>query len=402
MLAMVALPTVSPLSCPPGWDIVEARDNFAVRSRMYPVTDSDLSQLMCARGVTVVPAPPRQVADLLLSHGEMRAEWDPLLESSEVVQTLRPGVQVVYSVMRRVGLKVRKRGVLSLQVDKRLDGDVYILLSRSVQHPDRAGDPKGVIRGCAHLSGWLVKPQGANSLVVLLSQFDPCGSIPTKAINSINCKVVGGVSVLHQYFTRLEKRWARDLERLQPPRTVRALYSHTGETAKHMTFKEGDVFVMLQHVPETLDLLVYHQTRRGLVHAYALELLDDRPMRNAGYDRLVKLFLEPTLAVAVSMCKVVTRSKTPYSSRAFYAFIRLFEEQGRAIELLKEVVADEVKATRDETTLLRGQDPASETMSAYASVMGRQYLVDLLRPLMEVLSQLYREGGRVGKAVCFS
>jgi hypothetical protein len=41
------------------------------------------------------------------------------------------------------------------------------------------------------------------------------------------------------------------------------------------------------------------------VHAFATDLIEqEKLVRTPNYDRLVKLFLEPTLAVAVAMCKV--------------------------------------------------------------------------------------------------
>jgi hypothetical protein len=50
------------------------------------------------------------------------------------------------------------------------------------------------------MSGWIVRPlAGGASSVVLVSHFDPCGSIPAAAVDSINIKVASGVGKLQQY-----------------------------------------------------------------------------------------------------------------------------------------------------------------------------------------------------------
>ncbi|BFZ63306.1 Ras GTPase activating protein ira2 [Saitoella coloradoensis] len=100
------------------------------------------------------------------------------------------------------------------------------------------------------------------------------------------------------------------------------------------------------------------------------------------YDRLVDAVTE-SLGFARALCDSCPTSEIDDMA---IVMLNLFQSKGRAMDLLKALIIDEVENTDNEAELLRRNCMATKMMSAFAKLHGGTYLTSTLKPVLaEVL-----------------
>lgn len=66
----------------------------------------------------------------------------------------------------------------------------------------------------------------------------------------------------------------------------------------------------------------------------------------------------------------------------------------RSLPILISLVTDEIRATGKvlESTLFRGNDIASHLLSVYCHIVGKNYLLETLQKLIEIVINVYAQG----------
>lgn len=99
------------------------------------------------------------------------------------------------------------------------------------------------------------------------------------------------------------------------------------------------------------------------------------------------------LRIIEALCACVdSTAEVERTARAYMEVLRAFPN--RSLPLLISLVADEIRATGIylESTLFRGSDIASHLLSVYCHIIGKNYLVDTLQPLIELVINAYSQG----------
>ncbi|EAR94352.1 START domain protein (macronuclear) [Tetrahymena thermophila SB210] len=116
-------------------------------------------------------------------NAELRSQWDKVTQGFTVIDKLQDGVDIIYFFVDP-GLGVTKRDFCQTRVLKKdypQKGQTTIVFY-SIQHPS-CPERKGYIRAFSHIAGYVIRPQGKDTSLTIMTQSDVKGIVPKYVVN---------------------------------------------------------------------------------------------------------------------------------------------------------------------------------------------------------------------------
>ncbi|KAL4471402.1 hypothetical protein ABPG74_008295 [Tetrahymena malaccensis] len=116
-------------------------------------------------------------------NAEIRSQWDKVTQGFTVIDKIQDGVDVIYFFVDP-GLGVTKRDFCQTRVLKKdypQKGQTTIVFY-SIQHPS-CPERKGFIRAFSHIAGYVIRPQGKDTSLTIMTQSDVKGIVPKYVVN---------------------------------------------------------------------------------------------------------------------------------------------------------------------------------------------------------------------------
>jgi len=156
-----------------GWEYVTEKKGVLVHRRRFTG-----SPMICLRGSSVIPIPPEELYVFTVSI-ELRSKWD-IIAAGRVLEKLDDKTvicQYSYDPPKLLSPMFNGHDFLILRTERREPDGTIMVLSRSVVHRDAAVE-KGYTRDEIDISGFIIRPCGATSSVVIYVNQASMGGIP--------------------------------------------------------------------------------------------------------------------------------------------------------------------------------------------------------------------------------
>jgi len=156
-----------------GWEYVTEKKGVLVHRRRFSG-----SNMICLRGSSVIPIPPEELY-IFTVNMELRGKWDNLA-AAEVVEKLDEKTiicQLSYDPPKVLAPMFNGHDFLILRTERREPDGTIVVLSRSVVHKDIPVE-RGYTRDEIDISGFIIRPCGATSSVIIYVTQASMGGIP--------------------------------------------------------------------------------------------------------------------------------------------------------------------------------------------------------------------------------
>ena len=166
-----------------GWEPFHEAENVTILRKVDP--SSPLQQV---KGMGRIEAPPRAIAEIVRDIGR-KHEYDGMLDSAHVVETLDEHTMLNYSAFKRKW-PTTARDFLTLQYEQEYPDGTIILAFFSVDD-DACPVKKSHVRASVEIGAWILSPVEGNPMAcdaIYAAQVDLGGSLPTSLVNSATSK----------------------------------------------------------------------------------------------------------------------------------------------------------------------------------------------------------------------
>eukprot|EP01094_Clydonella_sp_ATCC50884_P029053 TRINITY_DN894_c0_g1_i1.p1 TRINITY_DN894_c0_g1~~TRINITY_DN894_c0_g1_i1.p1 ORF type:complete len:1012 (+),score=384.73 TRINITY_DN894_c0_g1_i1:52-3087(+) len=114
------------------------------------------------------------------------------------------------------------------------------------------------------------------------------------------------------------------------------------------------------------------------------EVEDEDESALAPYEKLGQVLHNGDMSVVECMCSILDPASSENMAKTL---VPIFEREGKIMDLIQAVIDLEIKRTTKTSTLFRTNSMASQIMRCYARLCGKQYVSDMLKPLITELNE---------------
>ncbi|KAJ3426082.1 ras gtpase-activating protein [Anaeramoeba flamelloides] len=118
-------------------------------------------------------------------------------------------------------------------------------------------------------------------------------------------------------------------------------------------------------------------------------LSNDEVLNKERQEEFIKLLFENNLIVTRIWLKLVNVADSDFFSKAI---VKIFEHKNKTMLLIGQVIDLEVSSTKSPSQLFRGNSISPRIISAYAKIIGRQYIIQTIKPIIQ---EMMKENERV-------
>ncbi|CAO3597273.1 unnamed protein product [Absidia cylindrospora] len=239
------------------------------------------------------------------------------------------------------------------------------------------------------------------TMVVVLHQLPLQPTEPTREVDMIQRKS----KMFYKYFTFFLKL----LDRCKSSEVQMRSDSVTATTSMNQSnisaFKDNIILCLSNLLGANVDVglkyslsMGYHhdiQTRSAFMQVLANILMQGTEFETLAesvisdrYKRLVDLLFRFDYTVLKAMCRVCSVSETDDVATSL---LTTFASEKKSLELLKLLIQNEVQQTINESDLFRKTSIATKCLTLFAKANGSDYIISVLKPVMEELISLPNE-----------
>lgn len=146
-----------------------------------------------------------------------------------------------------------------------------------------------------------------------------------------------------------------------------------------------------------LRTILRRNTLTRSISEMTLNLSAAEEERRVNYQPLAKMLSRKDFQLAQVVWEVASISQGEAINKFL---VKLFVSDGSAATCLRVLIEDEVKNNNEDSTLFRGNNISPKFISEYSQYVGREYLISVLRPLIQQLvsseESLEVDGNKIG------